>query len=287
MMNLPRITIVTPSYNQAEYLPETIESVLNQSYPDLEYIIIDGGSVDSTAEIIRQHERNLAYWVSEKDRGQSHAINKGFQRCSGELFAWVNSDDVLFPGCLTAIAECYLRANKPDIIHANVAYIDSRSRITRFVRIPAQKRFFFFRGIWYAQAPVVFFKSSLFRAVGGVNERYYQAMDFDLWMRVMKTGARVVHIPHYLGGFRWHEQSKSFRSYMVPGRKEEGAEDSEILATHLEHSTPLARSFWRYVYKTYRMLTLNYLRASLDLRHARHATHWSQVVGLAVVPRQR
>src|SRR5438309_6203079 len=101
----PRITIVTPSYNQGRFLEETIRSVLLQGYPNLEYMVIDAASTDESVEIIRKYERWLAYWVSEKDRGQTHAINKGLAKATGEIFSYLNSDDLLAPGALAAVAE--------------------------------------------------------------------------------------------------------------------------------------------------------------------------------------
>ena len=109
MSELPRISIVTPSYNQGRFIEETIQSVLGQGYPNVEYIIIDGGSTDNTVEIIRKYAKHLTYWVSEPDRGQSHAINKGLARCTGDLFGWINSDDVLMPGALEVVAEAWRR----------------------------------------------------------------------------------------------------------------------------------------------------------------------------------
>src|SRR5512134_129792 len=103
----PKISIVTPSFNQGKYLERTIRSVIEQDYPNLEYIIIDGGSTDESVEIIRKYEKHLAYWVSEPDRGQSHAINKGFDRATGEIFGWLNSDDWYVPGALKAVAEAF------------------------------------------------------------------------------------------------------------------------------------------------------------------------------------
>src|SRR5690606_28750520 len=105
MSNLPKISIITPSYNQSNFLEETILSVINQNYPNLEFFVIDGGSTDHSVEIIKQYENKIDFWVSEKDNGQSHAINKGFKRATGTIITWLNSDDVLTPGILHKIAE--------------------------------------------------------------------------------------------------------------------------------------------------------------------------------------
>src|SRR4051812_20683804 len=106
-MPLPKITIVTPSYNQGHFLEQTIQSVLDQNYPNLEYIICDGGSKDQSVEIIKKYEKHLAYWCSEKDRGQSHAINKGFERATGDIYAYINSDDFFHPGAFDRVAETW------------------------------------------------------------------------------------------------------------------------------------------------------------------------------------
>jgi glycosyltransferase involved in cell wall biosynthesis len=274
-MQLPKISIVTPSFNQAKYLPETIESILNQDYPNMEYIIIDGGSTDGSVDIIKRYESHLSYWGSEKDSGQSDAIMKGFDRSTGELFAWVNSDDVLFPGCLHRIASTYIRQGRPDIIHSDVAYLNSEGRIIRFVRIPAQSRFFCSKGVWYAQAPAVFFKSVFFRSVGGLNRNYYLSMDFDIWVRMMKAGAAVVHVPHYLGGFRWHDSSKTVQ-FLDQSEKYDNPEAIEICSLQLPGLTRSQRIFWQYILKVYRLLNLNYLRACKDSRNIGGSKRWQE-----------
>jgi glycosyltransferase involved in cell wall biosynthesis len=277
MMGLPHISIVTPSFNQAKYLPETIESILNQSYPNLEYIIIDGGSTDGSVDIIKRYESHLSYWVSEKDSGQSDAIMKGFDRSTGELFAWVNSDDVLFPGCLHRIASTYIGQGQPDIIHSDVAYLNSEGRIIRFVRIPAQSRFFCSKGVWYAQAPAVFFKSRLFHKVGGLNRHYHLSMDFDIWVRLMNIGTKVVHVPYYLGGFRWHELSKTVQ-FLDQSEKHDNPEAIEICGLQLPRLTRSQRIFWQYVLKARRLFNSNYFRAYLEFREVKQTHHWKQAV---------
>src|SRR3990172_6693239 len=111
-MNYPKISIVTPSFNQDQYLEETILSVINQNYPDLEYIIIDGGSTDNSIDIIKKYEKHLTFWVSEKDKGQCDAINKGLKKCTGDIFNWLNSDDHYFPGTLQKVAESFSQPGK-------------------------------------------------------------------------------------------------------------------------------------------------------------------------------
>jgi len=130
---LPVISIVTPSYNQVQFLEETILSVLNQDYPNIEYIVIDGGSTDGSVDIIRKYADRLAYWVSEPDRGQAHAINKGFARATGDLLGWLNSDDLYLPGALSAVAEAY--ADNPGcLIAANVINFDEHTGAEQLVR---------------------------------------------------------------------------------------------------------------------------------------------------------
>lgn len=262
-MKFPRITIVTPSFNQAKYLPETIESILSQNYSNLEYIIIDGASTDGSTDIIRRYETHLAYWFSEPDKGQSDAIMKGFARCTGELFAWINSDDILLPGCLQRIAEQYVLNGHPDILTGNVIYIDGEGKITRYVRLPRQSSFFLFRGVWYASAPAVFFKSSLFHSVGGVNLDCHLCMDFDLWLKMMVRDAKVVHIPCLLGGYRWHPETKTMR-FLAARTSNFSSEYERICGENIRGYSKWKVVFWRRIYKLYQLLNFNYLREYIE-----------------------
>ena len=123
-LNYSKISIVTPSYNQSQFLERTILSVLNQNYPNLEYLIIDGGSTDGSVEIIRKYEKYLAYWVSEKDNGQADAINRGFQKSTGKILAWLNSDDIYLPGTLLKVSETFNKNPEVDLIFSNIFFID-------------------------------------------------------------------------------------------------------------------------------------------------------------------
>jgi len=277
--DLPVISIVTPSFNQAHFIQETIESILAQAYPQLEYFVIDGGSSDKSVEIIQSYSDRLTYWCSEKDEGQTDALSKGFSRCSGDLFAWVNSDDVLFPGCLQAVASCYLEHGRPDIIHSNVAYIDEKGRITRFIRVPRQSTFFFERGVWHGSAPGMFYKTSSLQQAGGFNNEYDLSMDLDIWVRMFKANARICHLARYTGGFRWHAASKTVHSLETRTTRE-NKETSTILNTHFPKTTHTSRAFWRIIYKMYQILNLNYLLGYKDFRKSGPSRRWQEAIAL-------
>lgn len=277
MKYLTKITVVTPSYNQGKYLRETIESVLNQNYPNLEYFIVDGGSTDNSVDIIREYEDRIDWWISEKDKGQSDAINKGFKKATGTLLCWVNSDDILFPNCLKEIANCYIINKKPDLIHANSVYINQDGIITRMLKVPIQTEFFMFRGVWSTPAPSVFFSASLMRKVGYLDPTLHLSMDLDICMRMMKAGGRVGHVLKYLGAFRWHETSRSSieRSYKK-NKSDENHETKKILDAALSVSTECRRKIWRKIWKLYQIVNLNYLRSYLDTKRNREK-HWKTV----------
>jgi glycosyltransferase involved in cell wall biosynthesis len=189
METVPRISIVTPSYNQGSFIEETIRSVLDQGYPDLEHIIVDGGSTDQTVEVIRKYEKDLAYWVSEKDRGQAHAINKGFQRATGDILGWLNSDDRLEPGALLAVAEHSRRFPKAGAFVGHGRIVDTSGKET-FTNKPGDLSYDglcrWLEGGNFMQ-PSCFFRRETFLAAGPLDESIYMAFDLDLWLRLAKV----------------------------------------------------------------------------------------------------
>ncbi len=204
-----RITVVTPSFNQAAFLEATIQSVLGQDYPDLEYIIVDGGSTDGSVEIIRRYADRLAWWVSEKDRGQTDAINKGFARASGDVVAWLNSDDTYAPGALRQAAEA-LRAH-PDaaLLYGEANFIDAAGRVIG--RFPAAQTDYTRLRQGYVHVPqqAAFFPAQLWRQVGPLDPSFYFAMDYDLWVRLAAQGP-VVYLPGRVwANFRLHGSAKT------------------------------------------------------------------------------
>lgn len=188
----PRISIVTPSYNQGKYLEKTILSVLEQGYPNLEYIIIDGGSSDESVEIIRKYQDRLAYWVSEPDRGQSHAINKGFERATGEIFGWLNSDDYYHRGALREVAEQFI-AN-PDagaVVGAGDMLVEKTGAITLVEPFPVTVNSLYGAVDRFFAQPSCFFSRQAWIDCGPLDESLHLAMDLDLWLKIARKYAYV------------------------------------------------------------------------------------------------
>lgn len=212
-MTLPRITLVTPSYNQGDYLRDTIESVLDQGYPDLEYMVMDGGSTDQSVEIIRRYERHLSHWVSAPDSGQSAAIIAGFARATGSVMNWLNSDDLLLPGALAAVAAARLERGADLIVGEDLHFRDTPSKPVRHLKPggyswPDCIRFW--QGDFVHHQPCTYFTRSLYERVGGLDARLHYVMDTDLYCRMLHTGpVELAYIRQPISAFRLHAESKT------------------------------------------------------------------------------
>jgi glycosyltransferase involved in cell wall biosynthesis len=183
---IPKISIVTPSYNQGEYLEKTILSVLEQGYPNLEYIIIDGKSSDNSVDIIKKYEKYLTYWVSEEDRGQSQAINKGFRHATGDLLAWLNSDDYYSSDTLKIVSEAAMSAPAAGAILGAGEMIDENGNLVHSSSIPAfvtQESLFKWTNDYFWQ-PSCFFTRQAWELCGPLDEDLHYAMDLDLWLKI-------------------------------------------------------------------------------------------------------
>lgn len=203
-----RISIVTASYNQAQFIEQTIDSVLSQGYPDLEYIIMDGGSKDGSVDIIRKYEKHLAYWISEKDQGAADAIAKGFSKATGTILAYLNSDDLYLPGSLAAMAEA-LNEPEVDVAYGNMYWIDSDGKtIGEQRQTPFTRKGYLFGGSTLQQ-PATFWKRDLYLECGGMDPSYRFTFDTDLFFRFALKGARFKHVNKFVASFRIHSQSKS------------------------------------------------------------------------------
>lgn len=207
----PRITIVTPSFNQGSYLEQTILSVLNQNDPNLEYIVMDGGSSDNSKEIIRKYDKYLAYWVSQPDRGQAGAIADGFSKASGEILAYLNSDDVYLPGALEKVREFFETFPAKEFVYGDCFIIDSNSDILRRIYPIEFKRDIFLYENSIIPQPASFWRSAAYRKIGKVNDSLRFCMDYDLWCKFMKAGIEFSRLNDPLAAFRLHDDSKTVR----------------------------------------------------------------------------
>ena len=207
-MILPKISVVTPSFNQAPFLEETIQSVLSQGYPDLEYIVMDGGSTDGSIDIIRKFAEHLSHWESAKDDGQAAAIRSGFGRANGEIFGWLNSDDTLVSGTLRKVGEFFAAQPEIDLVYADLNLIDTEGKRLYTARPLLRLGILVYENAFIPQQ-AMFWRRSLYERVGGVDPKLHFAMDFDLVIRFLLAGATVRKLPGILANYRWHPAAKS------------------------------------------------------------------------------
>ncbi len=232
MNRQPRISIVTPSFNQAQFLEETILSVLRQRYEPLEYIIIDGGSTDGSVDIIRRYEDQLTYWVSEKDRGQVHAINKGLERSTGDIFAYINSDDVYLPGTFAAVAKHFGEHPKAEWVCGDTIMFGEGHATERKQTAVPRSAAHCLSWAYDAAQPGHFWKRELVK--GGFDESWRYVFDHDLYVRLLLAGHRCEHIPLPFAGYRLHPSSKTVAESSC--FDEEFDRSAEVYETRLQGS---------------------------------------------------
>jgi hypothetical protein len=202
------VCIVTPSLNQAEFIEETIRSVLTQDYPNIAYMVVDGGSRDGTLDILRRHEGELR-WTSGEDDGQSDAINRGFAAGSGEIIAWLNADDRYTPGAFRAAVEAFVQEPSLDLVYGQAVFIDRAGRSLGAARHgePWNLRELV-HGTNFVQQPAAFFRRTAFEAVGGLDVDLHYVMDYDLWIRLGSRGT-VRFMPQVLAEVRMYAETKT------------------------------------------------------------------------------
>ena len=235
MKRLPLITVITPSYNQGQFIKETIESVLGQHYPFLEYWVMDGGSTDNTVKILKSYGQRIN-WISQKDKGQTDAINKGMKKAKGEIVCYLNSDDVMMPGALLTVAEAFLKNPNALWMTGDYIIIDAQGKeIQSFVR--GYKRFFrnwnrksLFFILNFINQPSTFWKRSAFKKIGYFNENLKYCMDYDFWLRLYSQQTPVV-TEVTLSKFRIHSVSKGGSQY-----KQQFSEETKVLSVYTKNS---------------------------------------------------
>lgn len=259
--SLPRISLVMPSFNQGQYLGESIRSILDQDYANLEFMVLDGGSTDNSREIIQKYASRLAFWRSEPDQGQSAAILEGFGRASGELLGWVNSDDALLPGALRDLGQAAKSHPESGLFGGNYILMDGAGRVTRCKRHPANAGWFARHAIFAFNPPGSLFRRRDYEAVGGLRADLHYVMDNDLYIRMIARGTRYVHLDRYLSVFRQHEAQKP-----TVYHREAQAEFDKL---QRDEWPPDLRRYagqrrWTWVFRLWQMVNGNYLRMHLD-----------------------
>lgn len=250
--NLPKISIVTPSFNQGQFLRDNILSVVNQGYPDSEHLVIDGGSTDSTVDVLRSFEDRIDYWVSEPDRGQSHALNKGLEVATGEIIGWQNSDDFYLPGAFREAGSIFRDYPAVDVLYGDYLYVDEEGHVK------GSKKYaplFSIGEYIYVGANIsnqsVFFRKSVLERAGGFEENLHLAMDFDLFLR-LAAFARFRHVRAYLGGYRIHGTQKG--QQLLTDTDREYMDIRERLGLRVTRDIPWKRQYQlrKFYYRTRR-----------------------------------
>ncbi len=217
-MALPKISIVTPSYNQGPYVGWTARSVFLQRYPNLEYVMMDGGSKDNTMEVLAPYADRFAYIVSERDKGQADAIYRGFQKTTGDIMAYLNSDDMLAPGCLHYVAQFFQDNPDVDAVYSHRCTVDSDNKVLWYWMLPKHNDYMMSRWDLIPQE-TCFWRRSIFEKVGNIDPSFRFAMDYDLFIRIMRDG-KMVRANRFLGIFREHDVSKTSTLMQTVGAEE-------------------------------------------------------------------
>lgn len=208
LTNQPKVSIITPSYNQGEFIERTILSVKNQDYPNIEHVVIDGGSTDNTLEILKKYEDQIV-WKSEPDKGQSDAINKGLRMATGKIIGWLNSDDTYLLYAVTTVVREFLQHPEYGMVYGKCNCINENDRIVReYPVVPFSYKILLRHRSGIIPQPASFIKKNVLQEVGGLDVSLHCVMDYDLWLRIGKK-YKIQYIPIVLANFRHHPQSKT------------------------------------------------------------------------------
>lgn len=207
----PSVSVITPSLNQARFLGRTLRSVAGQGLPDLDHFVVDGGSTDGTLDVLRAAARPGLRWVSEPDRGQAQAVNKGISGTSGEIIAWINSDDIYYPGTIAGVLDHFAANPEVDVVYGAAQHIDADDAVID--RYPTRAfdagRL---RQVCFICQPAAFFRRRCVATSGPLDERLQYCMDYEFWLRLARAGARFSYLPRVLSGSRLHRDAKTLRA---------------------------------------------------------------------------
>ena len=239
----PKISVITPSFNQGKFIEQTILSVLSQGYSNLEYIIMDGGSTDNTVEIIKKYEGRITYWQSKKDNGQAAAINEGFSRSTGDILCWLNSDDTYKPAILEKMANLFSDISSAEIMFGNCLHFHSNSNKTRGSDVVKRHSRFELSLCDYIIQPSSFFTKPAWQSTGPLNESLNFTFDWEWFIRAQKAGVRFTAVQEYLSNYRIHDAHKSGL-----GGNKRSDELKQIVATYNEPRLAEAFNKWIDIY---------------------------------------
>jgi glycosyltransferase involved in cell wall biosynthesis len=261
-----KITVVTPSYNQARFLDQTLRSVLSQRDQIHEFFVLDAGSNDGSADIIRRHAQQggIDYWHSQKDKGQSDAIDQGFRRATGDVLCWLNSDDVFLPNVLAKVRAAFDRNPRWDALTGYLVRIDADSRILTMHRTPGESTRMALWGVHHVAQQTCFFKKSLYERVGGIDLSLHCLLDTEMWYRMFDSGATWGHVPEYLAAFRVHELAKG-----SSWDREYARENALISEKYPRYRTRRRQWLGMNYYRLTQVLSLRQVRATLETRRNR------------------
>lgn len=238
MKKYPRISIVTPSFEQGDFIEETILSVLSQEYPDLEYLVMDGGSSDATLNVLKKYSGKIT-WCSEPDQGQAHAINKGLRRATGSIIGYLNADDLLLPGALRKMAEAFMGNSQNWWVTGKCRIVDEENReirkpITVYKNALLRWNSFpFLLMTNYISQPATFWRREALDAIGYLDERLRYVMDYEYWLRLYSKGPPIF-IPEYLAAFKIHRDSKTTST----GHKDVYIAEEKVVVQRYARSRP-------------------------------------------------
>lgn len=259
-MQDPKISIITVNFNKGNFIEDTILSVLNQDYPNIEYIIIDGASTDNSVDIIKKYDQKISYWVSEPDKGMTDALIKGFAKATGDIFAWINSDDTFLPGALKYVAKQY-KKTKFDFLYGDCFLTDIKNVITKRINSYPTNHIAHALGLVPICQPSCFWSKKLFNKINGLNPDFHVTMDGDLFFRMLKFSSKTIRVNTPLSKFRIHPGQSG--SWAPEGRY---LSERKVILAYVANISFVKKMFYnKYFYKPY-VLALRIISSLLCLK---------------------